>query len=525
MKKNLLIMLFFASVLAVSCNKDLGNYSYSELDQMAIADFPDTVNIKVGDELLISPNLTLGNGAYNPEEFTYEWYSYDYSTGNDSKARIFLGKELTLKTIPKMLVGQYRSYLKVTHVTTGRIWSYKYILNIDGTFGKVGWFVLSAKDEKAHLDYFQDDPKNWNSNGTVYRDINTFWNDQITNTSIDFQGEPVSMEIFYNRDPVVPAVKSYLYVNTKSQTYKINQSDGFTYNSVKNNFKNETASGSPASAEFLSPSDDFASLAYKDNNIYSYYYMLNKYYNVPLNNNPNGTVYRVAPFIAMPMGNFYLYSMYYDMDAKRFMRTFYTSARGTVVNFQSGDFSTADTKMDMVWMSHTAAFNGQTVAILKKDSQYFLVRINFTANGAVSLHSVTDVTSILTDLSSAKHFALDNKYGYLFYVANDKLYQFEMDTKTLKVAKNLNGRKVSLLKSERLVRLHPSSGYSINFTARMDPVLYSIILGTYDEGSPNTSGKVEFLHVQGLMGDLIQTIKPMEGFGIVKDVQYTDMVS
>jgi len=522
MKNLLIIQVLLAVLMLSSCNKDLGNYNYVTLDSLLVADLPDTLNLTIGQEIDLDPTVSSQHNQIDISELKFQWDIFDPSIIPASESRFIIGNEKHLIIIPKLMVGKYPAYLKITQQSTGRSWTHRFIVNIEGKFGPYGWFILSDKNKKAHLDYFQDDQNNWNSNGTVYRDINNFWLDENTKSPLVLEGEPKSMEIYLNRDAVATAQKIYLYVNTSNNTYKINQTDGFTVNFLKYNFRNETASGNPSSADSIVAYSSFMSHAIKDNNLYAYYFMVSKYYNVPVNSDANGKIYRISPFICAPMDNSLMYAMFYDMDNRRFMRSNYSSARGGEVGITGENFNSSNTGMDLVWMGHTMAFNGQAVAIMKKNNQYYLLRMTFTTTGSVAFHSLTEITTSLTEITQANHFVVDNKYGYLFYTANDKLYQYDMDAKVLKVAKELNGRKVSMLKVERLISLSPSSPGTINNQTRMDPVLNSLLLGTYDESNPSSSGKVEFLHVQGLMGTLKQTIDPMEGFGKVVDVQYTD---
>ncbi len=523
MKKFFLLNILLVIVLASGCNKDLGNYNYIDVDSLYVSNMPEELSITIGQEVDIDPAINTTLNQIKEDDLTFKWVLFDYSIADRTKVKFTIGTERHLKTVPKFLVGKYPTFLVITQKSTGRSWNYRFILDIQGAFGKYGWFILSDKNGESHLDYFQDDPLNWNSNSIIYRDINKFWTDEVQKTPLELAGSPLSLEVNLVADAVATGQASYLYINTSTNTYKVNQTAGFTVNKLKYNFKNEVAGENPKSAEFVVGCASFMNYAFKDNNLYSFYYTGQKYYNVPLNSTSVGTIFKLSRHMAVPMETSSMYTLIYDMEGKRFMRTNSSSARAAVASAPSADFDVTNTGMDeLVWMKHTAAFNGQAVAIMRKGSQYFLVRINFTKAGAVSFHSIKEVTTLLTDVSQANFFAIDNKYGYLFYTANDKLYQFDMDVNVLKTAKTLGGKKVSMLKVERLVALTPNAPYTINNQARMDPVLNSIILGTYDENNPNSSGKVEFLHVQPLMGDLKETIKPMEGFGKVADIKFTD---
>ncbi len=522
MKKLNILYILFLIITVSSCNKDLGNYNYVEIDSLLVSDIPDTIEIALGQPMVINPTISSKMNDIKEENLIFEWIAYNPSIGDATKSKVILGKEKNLNDIPPLLVGTYKAYFKISDKSTGRIWTYPYIFSIEGAFGKWGWVVMSEKNNNTHLDYYQDDLENFNTYPIIYRDVNLLTTNAADDSQLILDGEPMSMEIFSNQDGTYRTAKSYLYLNTSTNTYKINLTDGFLYNTLLYNFKFETATGQPAKADYIFPGMQNVVMTLSNGNLYSYYYNLSKVYNIPLNAKDDGNLYKVSKYIANPMGNSSANILFFDEDNKRFMRANISSVRANPVTLSDNTFNTADTKMDLVWMDHTLALNGQAVAIMKKENSYFLIRFNFNSAGTLALNSVTDVTNSLTDIKTASHFTLDQKYGYLFYTANDKLYQYDMDAKVIKTAKSLNGRKVSMLKYERLVSL-VTSGVGFNrFIDRMGPIGYSVIVGTYDENNPNTSGKVEFWMVNPLMGDLSQALPTFEGLGKVIDLQYTD---
>ncbi|MFZ4262503.1 PKD-like family lipoprotein [Sphingobacterium sp. HJSM2_6] len=521
--KNLnLLYIFLVIITASSCNKDLGNYNYIQIDSLIVKDIPKTIEIGLGQPMIINPSITSKFENIELDNLSFEWIAYNPAIGDATKSKIILGREKNLNQIPPLLVGNYNAYLKITDNSSGRIWTYPYSFSINGAFGKWGWIVLSEKNKETHLDYYQDDLEQFNSYPIIYRNVNLLSNNAADGTQLVLNGEPISMETYMNQDGIYRTAKNYLYLNTSTNTYKINLTDGFAYNTLLYNYKFETASGKPAKADYIYPGMSNIAMTLSDGNLYSYYYNLSKVYNIPLNANNDGTLYQVSKYIANPMSNSNMNILFFDKDNKRFMRANINSIKANPVLLEESTFNTADTKMDLVWMDHTLAFNGQAVAIMKKEEHYFLIRFNFNRTGTLTLNSVTEVTNLLTDIRNASHFTIDQQYGYLFYTANDKLYQFDMDAKVIKTVKSLNGRKVSMLKYERLVSLATSeNGFNTNI-ARMAPIGYSIIVGTYSESDPQTSGKVEFWMVKPLMGELTQALPTFEGLGKVVDVQYTD---
>lgn len=57
--------------------------------------------------------------------------------------------------------------------------------------------------------------------------------------------------------------------------------------------------------------------------------------------------------------------------------------------------------------------------------------------------------------------------------------------------------------------------------ARYESVKYALIVGTYDEASPNTTGKLDFLKVPSLMQPL-STYYSFDGLAKVIDITYSE---
>ncbi len=525
MKKILYISILFLIVFCASCNKDLGNYDYVDVDSLKIGNIHllDTLKIGLGQPVNFIPEFENKLNQIDEADLEYEWVAFDNSIVSGPEKKRVLCKTRNFEVIPALVVGTYPCYLKVRNKKTGSIWIYDFTLKISGKFEKYGWFVLSDKNSQSHLDYFQDDPTNWNTYPVEYRDFNVLLKNEIDGSTLDLAGKPVSLANFHNQDVITRAAKNYLYINTENKTYKINVTDGMLYNTTKYSFTNETSAGKPNSANKLFGFSSGQSIAIKDNNIYSMYYIYQKSYNIPINTNPDGTGYRISEYIAAPMGNVYSNTLIYDIDNRRFMTFNYASQYATPLSSEGQALDVRNTNMDMVWMQHTLAFNGQAIAVMKNATNYFLVRMTFGEDASFAVNSVTDITTTFPGIASASCFAVDHLYGYVFYAANNKIYQYDMDAKVLKVAKEYTGREITLLKFQTFTsNLKPgNTGFDRN-KVRLEPVAYSLIVGSHEQSNPTSSGRVDFLRVNGLMGTLTESFNPFEGMGKVVDVVYTD---
>ncbi|MFC3353518.1 hypothetical protein [Sphingobacterium zeae] len=103
-----------------------------------------------------------------------------------------------------------------------------------------------------------------------------------------------------------------------------------------------------------------------------------------------------------------------------------------------------------------------------------------------------------------------------FYSVGSKIYQYDMDTKQVKMVKDYGSRKVSMLKTNRTM-----SRITATNEARYTSPRYAVIVGTYDEAFPDDSGTLDFLRIPGLMSP-ISTYYSFDGLGKVIDITYSE---
>lgn len=523
MKTSSTLILCFFIALFSSCNKDLGNYDYIEADSLLVTNLKDTIAIKLGENLKFAPNLASKTNQINQENLSFEWVAYDKSQVEANKRRKILSTKKDIDVLPVLTIGTYPVYLSITDNETGSIWTYPFTLNIKGAYQKYGWFVLSDIADKGHLSFIEDNPEKWNSYPKTYHDFQNVLFSELDGSPLAINGKPKSLVNHTNMNAVIRAAKNYLYINTSEGTTLINVSDGMLYNPTQYAFINETASGNPTSADREFVFTAGSAMAMKNGDLYSMHYVMQTYYNVPVNNEASGKTYKLSPFVALPMGNAGGNILLFDIEAKRFMTYKHGSARAAALSSEGQAIDVTNTQMDLVWMGHTLAFDGQAIAVMKdKAGKLFLLRMTYTANAVFRVESLTELDATFTDINQAKHFAVDNLYGYFFYATDNKLYQYDLDAKVLKLAKDYAGRKITLLKAPHQAALKPGTPNFTKYQERLEPILFSIIVGSNTESAPTNSGKLEVLRVSPLMGPLKESFKPFEGMGKIVDAVYID---
>lgn len=510
--------------ICFSCSKDLGNYDYSPIDTLDIINLENTYNIEVGKSPDIYPELSFKLAeTTNEEDFAYEWISYNKSTTSTTEQRRVIATTKNLTEPLPLTVGTYPTYFVVTQKSTGVTWSKSLSFVVSGAFKLHGWFVLNEMNNSSRLDYFEDDNTNWHSYPNRYQNFTQYIYDEATQFTLS--GTPKSLANYVSRDYInTEQNKRYLYINTSDATQKINITDGFVWDKEKYLFTNETIFGQPTKVDRIIPTGSNSSFSIADNTLYQYYYTYGTFYGTPVNRTSGGSPFNMSPHVVSPHGNALMYVLVYDEDEDRFMRTAYNTTYVSALSSPNAVFDLANIGMDMVWGDFTAAFAGQAVYIFKKADAYYLARISYTWLGTATPVSITEITNELPGLASAEHFAIDQQYGYLFYVSGDKLYEYDMDSKVLIEAYTLGGKKVSMLKTQDLVSYYPGMTSFNNNSARWHPVGYSIIMATYDENAPDTSGELHFFEVKPLVGGVEDyPFSPFKDLGKVIDVTYPEV--
>lgn len=530
MKKQFSVMLLallcsgLVAVFSSGCRKDVGNYEYKPVDSLDIGNMVRTYRYIIGTKASITPELNFLQGTnFDESDYSFEWDTYAGTTG--TKKVIHNGRNLDID-LP-LPIGQYRMYYVVTQKSTGISWQKRIELEVYGTFQPSGWFVLNDVNGKARLDYFQEDRDNWNTFPVVYRDFTALIKDVNTGDALELEGKPVSLAAFRNKDAINTSQNYRLYINTDKKTEWIDIAAGFTWDKLRHSFTNETVSGEPGFVPNIYPGTGGGAYAYKDHQLYLYHYLYSLY-GTPINRiaGTPGT-FPISEYFAAPVNSF-MHAVFFDTQGKRFLRSNYNSSSATVLNVSGQGLNLAAVDKDLVWMGSTRVFNGQVAAVLKdNNNQFFLARIAFpypTATSTainLSVISYENVTDRLPGIATADKFMLDQQYGYLFYVSGNKLYQYDMDNKVAKVAKDYGNRKISLLKGNTLTVFSPSNIPSL--LARLGCPGFGIIVGSNDEQNPETSGMVDFYQAPALMGNLTFYTNSFTGLGKVVDVQYSEL--
>lgn len=259
-------------------------------------------------------------------------------------------------------------------------------------------------------------------------------------------------------------------------------------------------------------------------------------YGFPLNTTKAGspTEFKVAPFAGFswvrPWSTSYAPNvLFYDIDNQRFV-----AFQGDVYNAAQQQMSSIpdpsenklfsySTGRDMVYMEGTRRSNGLVYAILEDEvGKRSIYGINMGGNGFVQELYIENVDA--PDFERAEHFAFHSQFPLMFYAVENKVYLYNLGTKT---AKELAG--VQLGDSEIVTclkfNLYRNSSYT-SLTNQSEEFMnqqYRLIVASHDNSASDETkgGKVAFYSVDGV-NDAVSKVAEYTGFAHVVDVVYRE---
>lgn len=496
-----------------SCKKDLGNYEYVSIDSLIIKGIDDTYNIKSGQKLELKPEVTfVSNKKFIPEEYEFEWLSY--RTGvSIPQPQISLGHTQFYEEEFPLGIGKYRLFYRIKEKKTNITWTKEILIDVAAAFNG-GWMILTENNDKSRLDFFEWD-HNTKSYLNVHRDFQEQIKDSETGDVMPLKGRPKWLQAWDNApNGISNSPLFFIYVGTDEGTEKINMTDGAIWNE-RYSFKWET-SNPPAfeTIDNIIPSAASDGLIIKGNDVYLRLRTMAVNIGVPINRLGDGSYFRVSPHVAAYQ--FFIPSfLMYDIDNKRFVvnNNFNTISSSPLAYNSNSAFNPNDVGMDLVWMNQTVAFGGRAYAVLTKDGRYYLARMDNSMMFS-ALH--WDEISDCPEIADASFFEVDQRYGYLQYVVDGRIYQYDPDEKTTKLMKDYGSRRVSLFKYSRspTVAFSHVNNNPDTYGQRFEPLTIGLVCATYDPADPNTSGVVEILKVPQFSAPF-ETYLSFEGFGKV----------
>lgn len=509
MKKNFkaILMMLLVMFSLLSCNKDLGNYTYGDLSEIQFTGIDSAYQAFNQKEFLIKPVIKFLDGAaINVDDYTFEWFTINTSTAvlNADKKK-FLGNKLQLDTIITLPPGEYQLYFRVQNKATGYLHQHISKLTVTSELSN-GWLVLNDIDGKARLDML-----NYNVSQqkyVPYTDIlSTFSNAKL-------EGKPKLVYYLYNRDPFTSKYSNRIYVGTDQTTLSFNN-EIQTWTDYRNlRFEVNHPTTTTYHAEVIRSQKSALSYVLDSDGILMGENITQGFLFGPtLNRVSGGARMNISKYIAEFHGSSSAYAVVFDQDNKRFLvhsGTNYTLLQPS--SSQPEIFIPDQVGMDLLYMERALTATNQFYALLKNSSTSQIKLLRFVHSSSTFTPLAFDVVSNTHQLDQASFYAVDPIYGSLIYAVGSKVYQYDPFGKNYTLLQDLGNRKISLLKYQKLVKNSVDPRY-VDFSKKL-------MICSYDPSQPNTSGKMEFYEIS--LGGAAKLTEFYTGFGKIADVSYRE---
>lgn len=499
--------LILSILLLGSCAKDLGNYNYTEQNHVNIAGIEPSYIAYFGQQLKIDPVLTTDDGTnFQANDYTYEWFTLDSSTTAANADKIKkLGNQQNLDIVLTLnpSISNYGLYYRVKNKQTGYVWEKKVALKVTVEISD-GWLVLNDINNEARLDMLA-----YNAKSKTF--INYF--DIISKTSnLKIVGKPTLIYYLRNSDFINSKSSARIYVSTDKTTYSINN-QLYTWDNYRN-LKEEVMRPTPTDYRAL-VFDSYSSRTYMldSEGILGYEYITQaNMYGATLNRLSTGGTIAISPYFASTrQSNNFLVA--FDIQKRRLL-IHKNSDRSMIIPSSSNPelFQPDDLKKDLIYLAQAPIANSQIYALLKDPVTKKINLIRFTNNNTELVLLGDDAVDSGYGIDQAQFYDVDPTYGYIMYSNNNKIFQYDPFNKVNKLLLDLGNRKLSLMKYQKV----SSAGSEGRYTA----LSKKLMVCSYDEAQPNTSGKMELYNIS-LSGAPVLA-ESYTGFGKIVSVSYRE---
>lgn len=503
------LLFFVLTCLSISCYDDKGNYDYVDINELEISGVDNTKyyeKIAFIDTLELYPEIEGSQYGTGTDKYTYEWKiipgNADKTTDGDTLDYVVC-REKNLEYPIELAAGDYRCSFIVSDTASGLSWHKFFYLRVK-TLTSEGWMVLCDKNGESRLDIIFNVSE---QEDMVAHDL---WKENEFKT-----GEPYKLIFTYN-----PNGSGRLLV-CENGTFNLDVND---LHAGEENSLRWSFGTSPEQVDVRASglSQFYNEMRYwvvvdRDGDVYSNNTAdVGSVFGFPINMIDGTTVFKAAPFVGVTYAWYYGASiLLYDDTHKQFLELKDGSVYPSVMKFSGEQLFNVQTGYDMVHVESTKT--GYNYAILRDPStrQYYFYGMIMNESGKNTQNYYGEISG--PDLDQAQQFACHHMYAYVFYLANNKVYQFDMahPENEAKEVLSFPGETIRLIKFNPFVAWAPYQDWE---RARGFDL---VVASNVDGEDENHCGIVRMYEVPNLMGDLVKK-KEHTGFGKIVDVTYRE---
>ncbi|MNJ91543.1 hypothetical protein D3C87_91950 [compost metagenome] len=498
----IILMILFA---LGACKKDLGNYSYNEINELTeIIGIPDEVSAVYEKPILIKPEAKFSlDPSFDEANYTYEWY-YRGPNGLGGNKLFYLSSERNLDLVMKVVAGTYTAYYSITDKKSGVKYQKSFTLKVVNEINE-GWMLMCDVNNKARVDMLS---LNAAGNFDVVRDLLA-----TTNSELTLDGKPAMIYTYSTGLLIGPDKISYgIYLGTDKGTTKVEPNTFKWTNTMRLSYEMYGAVPDGFYAQVIKQRSSWNSYLIGNNqSLYYYERTQNIYYSAPVSYvTAEQKEFKVAPFVA---GDHAIvanaHAVFYDITNKRFVKHAGSAATCTPIPEPAVDkkLFSFSTGMDLAYMKWVSFNGGEVFAILKdpNSSKKYLARFKSLDNTQNYYSEIVGA-----DFDKAEHYEVSPELGYIFYNVGSKVYEYDMILKSSKLMLDLAPKKISLL-----------TFHEFKFTSKYKDS-NKLMVASYDEALPEgENASLSVYTVPAVNGDLVLD-KSYSGFGKVQSLTYRE---
>lgn len=517
--KNLIYSLLFmlGAWLASGCYKDLGNYDYSDINQVEFSGFPEEIQYayRLSDTVRVSPSVEGTLQGKDLSNYSLKWQAVVKSGSVDGKTTFDLdSNRLDLEYFVQLPEANYTVYLLVKDNTSGVTWRKGFDLNVVSATYE-GWLILSDVDGHACLDMVSTST----AEEKMIRDI---WQ----NTPLSQMEKPKALKLVGIMSGTPP-----LYLLTENAYAKLDDDD-FSYDYMNDLMFEFAAWEDGFLPTCIAGTYDNCRLCIGKNGVYGKTDSYQALYGMRLNKLEGETDYfEVAPAIGMSGVYYNTYGgtfILYDVTNRRFVQVTSGVGKMQMPATQENVFS-FNTGKDFVHMSNTMhGGTGETYTILKDEAgKLWLYGIRVSNYNTVSQVEGHYYQLEAPEIDKATAFAVHPRDYDLYYAVDNKIYCYNIVSKSCRLLPieledgstitQLEGERISMLKFNIFVfgdYFKPAG--SVNMQ-------YRLIVGSEETGGDkDLKGHVRMLELPATSTQNASVYRSYDGFGRVVDVVYRE---
>ncbi|MGJ1266918.1 PKD-like family lipoprotein [Sphingobacterium spiritivorum] len=496
--QNFLLIFLIISALFQSCNKDTGNYTYSDINEAVVTGLDSLYVVEKEGVINIKPIVSYSKDPVgDTTNYRYAWLILGKDGYNSGRPNI-MDSTFIFNSKVKLDVGFYSCAFRVTDKNTGVWKQFPFRLFVSSKTYE-GWYLLSeVANQQSRLDMVSYDPVN--KKYIFYEDVL-----KAAESTLKLEGKPSFISylrtlskpvIGTSADPIAIATnKMAVLVEPNELKYRPN----FNFSVFV-----QDATNPAISEKSRMECKNFISFLSANNKVYTTegYSKL-----IQVNFKEDLEPFKASRFVSHNPAT--SASILFDETESEFV-WYPGSGQQYCQTLNNGKLYNNKIGKNLMYMKYVTYNGGQNFAILKDKTGNKVYMARFTTSSQLYFQEITG-----TQIAQAENFEVSDVYGYVFYNVGGKLYEYDFNTKANILMADYGNKKISLLKFQYIPYTNdPKKERYLEITRRL-------VVCAYDTGNLNTSGTMDIYSVPARNEKLIKE-ESYSGMGKIVSIDYRD---